>query len=117
MAKKPSVMAAKRAIKFLAICHNPNVYKPVLRAAPDNVIRVISNAAYNVEQGDIALTPEQKRLFAKYRKQIAKLTSPTVSLANKRKALLSQRGGFLLPALLGAALGTLGASKLMNAGN
>jgi hypothetical protein len=85
----------------------------VTRAAPDSTIRGICDAAYNVEQGDVHLSPKQKALFRAHRKEIAALTSPSVSLARKRKVIESQKGGFFfIPALISAALGALGSSLI-----
>jgi hypothetical protein len=103
----------KRTIKYLATCTDPRAYIAVTRAAPVGVIADICNAALNVEQGDVYLTPKQKALFRAHREEIAKLTSPQISLARKRKLVQSQKGGFFfIPALLGAALGAIG-SKII----
>ena len=77
------------------------------------MIADICNAALNVEQGDVHLSPNQKALFRTHRKDIATLTSPRVGLARKRKLIESQKGGFFfIPALIGAALGAIG-SKIV----
>jgi hypothetical protein len=103
----------KRTIKYLATCTDPRAYIAVARAAPVGVIADICNAALNVEQGDVYLTPKQKALFRTHREEIATLTSPRVGLARKRKIIQSQKGGFFfIPALLGAALGAIG-SKII----
>ena len=105
--------ANKRTIKYLATCTDPRAYIAVTRAAPVGVIADICNAALNVEQGDVYLTPKQKALFRAHRDAIATLTSPRVSLARKRKLIQSQQGGFFfIPALIGAALGAIG-SKII----
>jgi hypothetical protein len=103
----------KHTVKYLATCTDPRAYIAVTRAASDEAIRRICNAAYNVEQGDITLTPKQKALFRTHRAEIATLTSPRVGLARKRKIIQSQTGGFFfIPALIGAAIGAIG-SKLI----
>lgn len=103
----------KRTIKYLEACTDPRAYSAVVRTAPNSTIQGICNAAVNVEQGDIHLTPKQKTLFRKHRKDIETLTSPRASIARKRKVVQSQKGGFFfIPALLGAALGAIG-SKIV----
>ena len=72
--------ADKHTIKYLATCTDPRAYIAVTRAAPVRTIQGICNAALNVEQGDIHLTPKQKALFRTQRKDIATLTSPRVGL-------------------------------------
>jgi ABC-type methionine transport system ATPase subunit len=103
--KKPST--TKRAVKLLAVCKDPKVRSVILSRSPDSVIKTICNAALNVEQGDLALTKQQKTAFRKHRNQIHKLTSRHVPLSAKRKVL---RGGAfpILPLLLSAAISTLG---------
>jgi hypothetical protein len=81
----------KHTIKYLATCTDPRAYNAVTRAAPVGTIQGICNAALNVEQGDVHLTPKQKALFRTHRKDIARLTSPRVSLARKRKVIQSQK--------------------------
>jgi hypothetical protein len=109
----PANKVNKHTIKYLASCTDPRAYLAVTRAAPISAIKDICNAAINVEQGDVHLTPKQKALFRAHRKDIATLTSPSVGLARKRKVIQSQTGGFFfIPALLGAAIGAIG-SKLL----
>jgi phosphohistidine swiveling domain-containing protein len=92
------------------------VYRGVLKSAPDGVIKSICNAAFNVERGDVRLTPAQRHLFSLHRKKIARLTSNEGSIASKRAVIARQKGGFpFIPSLIGTALGALG-GKLFGAG-
>ena len=101
----------KRTVKYLSVCSNPRAYNSVLKGAPDEVIKAICNAALNIEQGDIRLSPAQRRLFSAHRKTISKITSRTVDLKSKRNIIQSQKGGyFVVPFLIGAALLALGGS-------
>jgi hypothetical protein len=98
----------KRTVKYLTVCNSPRAVRECVRASPDSVVKCICNAAYNVERGDVVLSPKQRALFSKHRKLIANLTSRTGSIQAKRKVLQSQKGGFLIPALIGAAVSALG---------
>jgi hypothetical protein len=98
----------KRTVKYLSVCGSPRAVRECIKAAPDGVVKCICNAAYNVERGDVVLSPKHKALFSKHRKLIAKLTSRTHSLQAKRKVLQSQKGGFIIPLLIGTALSALG---------
>jgi hypothetical protein len=98
----------KRTVKYLAVCGSPRAVRECIKASPDGVVKTICNAAYNVERGDVALSPKHKALFRKHRKLIAKLTSRSHSVQAKRKVLQSQKGGFIIPALIGAAISALG---------
>jgi hypothetical protein len=107
--EKRGPTSIKRTVKYLAVCTNPQAYQAVVHAAPDGVIKVICDAAYNVEQGPIYLTPAQKSLFRAHRQSIASLTSSRVGIKAKRKTIASQKGGFpFIPLLIGSALGALG---------
>ena len=44
-------------------------YSSVLKGAPDEVIKAICNAALNVEQGDVHLSPAQRQLFSAHLKR------------------------------------------------
>ena len=102
-------IVVKRTLKYLNICKNPKAYRSVLQGSSDDVIKALCNAALNVEQGDIDLTPQQQQLYAAHRTQIAKLTSRAIDLRRKRGVIGSQTGGFpFIPILIGTALGALG---------
>jgi hypothetical protein len=102
-------LAAKRTVKYLSVCKDPRAYSSVVRSAPDDVIRAIANAAYNVQRGPIPLSPAQKAIFRTHRQTIATLASPQASIKRKRALAESQKGGFpFLPLLIGSALAALG---------
>jgi hypothetical protein len=99
----------KRTVKYLSVCSNPRAYNSVLKGAPDEVIKAICNAALNIEQGDIRLSPAQRQLFSAHRGKISKLTSRGGDLKGKRNLIQSQKGGFpFIPVLIGTAVGALG---------
>ena len=91
--------STKRAIKYLSTCPNKSIIKTIVKESPDSVIKAICNAALNAQSGDIYLSPTQKRTFKKFRKQISQLTSPSLSIANKRK-VIQVGGGFFAAILL-----------------
>lgn len=106
--------STSRFIKFLSVAPSGQVVKSVLKASPDPVIKTISNAALNAIRGDVALTPNQKKLFRANQKLFKTLVSPSISVSQKRNSLVSQKGGAfpLIPILIGAVLGSLGAHFL-----
>ena len=99
----------KKALKLLAVCQDPKVRKSILTRAPDELIKKICNALLNVERGNVELAPKNKKIVAKHRKTIAKLTSLKYTLDKKRK-FLTQKGGIfpIIPILLSTALSALG---------
>ena len=95
----------------MAECKDPCVRSAILNGAPDKLVKTICNAVLNVERGDIDLNKRQKQVFKKHRKAIAKLTSRSYSLGQKRKFLKQKGGAFpLIPILLSTALTALGSA-------
>ena len=101
--------AVKRTVRYLSICPSPQVFDTVLHSAPDDAVKVIAKAAYNIERGSVFPPPLQGALFWTHRRTVATLASPIVSLARKRDLMKSQNGGYMLvPKLIDSALSTLG---------
>lgn len=95
----------KRYIKLLATNPDPILTHSLLRAAPDEVIKTICNAAYNLtNSGGVQLSSNQKRFFRKYKEPITKLVQREPSIKQKRKVLEQSGGGFFIPLLLSAVL-------------
>ena len=82
--------AVKRTVKFLAHAPDPVTVQALLKSAPDLVIRAIANAALNAREGDVQLKPAQKRLFRAYAHTFNVLCDRQLSIADKRRHLLSR---------------------------
>ena len=82
--------AVKCTVKFLAHAPDPVTVQAVLKSAPDPVIRLIANAALNAREGDVRLSAAQKRLFRAYAHTLDVLCDQQLSIADKRRHLLSQ---------------------------
>ena len=64
---------------------------------------MLCDEAWHLEQDpSVVLTPQQKNLFRRYRKEIAVLTSERVPLATKRRHLVRQSGGLFFLPIIGA---------------
>jgi len=108
---------AKHAIKWLADGQDESIVKRYLsQAAPDEVIKAITNAALNLKHGPVRISRQRKKLFRRYSKSIEKLIDRSNPLSAKRRLLVRrvQKGGFLpllpiLAPILASALGALGA--------
>lgn len=100
----------KRVVKYLAVCRDPQIQRLVLQRSPDEVIKSISNACLNAQQGDVHLSAAMKRKLRPHRKLISMMSSRTVPIVKKRRMLTTQRGGFVpvLRTLLSSVLGELG---------
>ncbi|MCP4458738.1 MAG: hypothetical protein GY816_12055 [Cytophagales bacterium] len=91
----------KRHIDLLRVLCNakPKLRKAILNEVDNDTIRCLCDCSHNVLNGNIALSPKQKKQLTKYRKKLRQLTDIKEPLAFKRK-LLVQQGGALPVALL-----------------
>ena len=78
----------KRDINFLAVNADPVQNLGLIRNAPDELIKTICNAAYNLSHGSIHLIPKQKTLFKEYKSPITKLVQPEPAIKQNRRALV-----------------------------
>ena len=81
----------------------PGTRKKILKAAPNGLIKVISQCAKNTIKGNIPLTRVHISKLKPHRLILRKLANKSLSLKKKR-ALLVQRGAGFLPFLLGPIL-------------
>ena len=84
------------------------IERRILERAPDGVIKAIANAALNVREGDIAITPAQQLLFSNKHIIFDQLVDQNKSLIFKRNLILRQKGGafpVIVPILQSALLG------------
>ena len=100
----------KRYVQFLSLCKDPASRKLVLQKAPESVIKAICNASLNASNGDIRLTPKQKKLFKRYQPLFQHLNSRQESIPKKRKLLVQKGGLAILPIILSTVLGSLGSA-------
>ena len=110
----------KHTVKYLSHAPDISAVLAVLKGAPNGVIEAISNAALNARQGDVQLTPAQKKLFRAHAESFDILTDRRRSIAEKRQHLLShkrnaslQEGGAfpiaaLVVPLLTSVIGSIG---------
>lgn len=76
------------------------------RQESDAIVRGISEAAYNVTRGNVPMTSKRRSQLKPLEKYIKQLSRPSVSL-KKKKRILNQRGGALLPLLIPPVLSLL----------
>lgn len=83
----------------------PALVRAVMKGAPPDLIKAISECSLNVLKGNVHLTPAQKRRLCKYKRNLRLLAKKTTSTKEKKKII--QKGGFL-GALLKPVLSVLG---------
>lgn len=81
----------------------PKLRQSVLASADNDLIHCLCECAHNVLNGNVKLSPGQKKILGKHKKPIRDLASKKTALKKKRRILV-QKGGFL-PALLAPIIG------------
>jgi hypothetical protein len=76
----------------------PAQRKVILRTANPDFINSLCEIALNILQGKIPLTPQQHIKLRRRKKDLRILANKNV-LISKKKRLINQTGGFLLPLL------------------
>src|SRR5215468_6682682 len=89
----------------------PKFRKAIISKCGPDLLRCISEVCLNVLRDNVPLSSSSKKKLKKYKGQIRKVASKRVSTAKKKK-LINQKGGFLLP-LLSTVLPVI-ASMLFN---
>ena len=87
-------------LKALAKAH-PHVCQAILKGADKDLLKCLSECAYNILRGNVKLTAAEKARLTKYKQKLRKVSDKKTSLKKKQK--LVQSGGFL-PALLAPLL-------------
>ena len=87
-------------LKALAKAH-PHVCRVILKRADKDLLKCLSECAYNILRGNVKLKPAEKARLTKYKQKLRKVSDKKTSLKEKQK--LVQTGGFL-PALLAPLL-------------
>lgn len=80
--------------------------KAILGVADREWIEAICECALNILKGNVTLSPSQKTKLSPYKSHLRTLSSRNVSL-NKKRGLLSQRGGNWLKFLIGPIIKVL----------
>jgi hypothetical protein len=83
----------------------PKLRKAIISNCDRELVHPMSECILNVLKGNVKLSHCAKRKLRKHKATLRKVADEHLSLARKKKVIV-QRGGFLLP-LLGAVLPTL----------
>ena len=85
---------------------NPKQRANVLKDADSDLIIAICECVLNTLKGNVPLTSNQKNKLSRFRRLLHKLVHKPKQWKVKRK-LLVQKGGAILPILLGAVVSSL----------
>ena len=82
---------------------SPPMRKQMIDSASKEVIDTVCECCLNVLKGTIPLSTHQKKCLGKHRHLLRQLVQKKIPVRQKKKMLV-QRGGFILPMLLGPVL-------------
>jgi hypothetical protein len=93
-------------IKFL-IKASPEQRKAVLRHIDKSQLQCLSECAKNVITGNIPTSKRQLTLFRKHKGLLRTIVSKRVDIKTKKKKVIQEGGGLIIPSLLAAAIPAL----------
>lgn len=89
-----------RSLPLLKVLYkaNPKQRRLILQKSSDEFVLSLCEVALNILHGIIPLTPTQHRRLKKRKNEIKYVANKKIGVKRKRR-LINQRGGFLLPLL------------------
>lgn len=105
----------KKQIPMLQVLKgaSPKMRKAIINNADKPLLGTLSECSLNVLNGNQKVSPKCMHLLGKYKNQLRHLAAPTNRVSYKRKRqILLQKGGFIIPTLVGSVLSGL-LSKLL----
>jgi hypothetical protein len=72
----------------------------IISKCDDELLKCLCECAQNTLNSNVPLTPAQLKKLARHKKIVRELACKKTTLKAKRKKLLKQTGGFLLPLLV-----------------
>ncbi len=102
-------MFTKKQAHTLLSLHKckPTQRKAMLSSVGNDIIKALSEASYNTLRGNIPLSSAQFRRLKKHKQMMRTMAHKSISLREKRRLLVNQKGGFL-PALIPILASTVG---------
>jgi len=79
---------------------SPARRKKILAEADDELLCCLCECALNTLKNNVALTNTQFKKLGRHKKILRLLANKRISIKSKRKKILKQAGGFLLPLLV-----------------
>jgi hypothetical protein len=98
------------AILRTIIKARPDLRKALLKLADEGLIKAICECADNTLKGHVKLNPRQKKNLSRHKHILRRLAKPGETW-KKKKRIIVQSGGFMLP-LIAPVLGTFLASLI-----
>lgn len=90
---------------------NPQLRKSILKNAPPDLIKTLSEIAHNVLQGNVEICNKTHKCLCKYKRVLRKFSSPHYNIEYKRRLITNQTGGWMVPLM--SIVGTLLSNYLL----
>lgn len=103
-----------RALLEALIHATPKERKALLKVCDTSRIRSVCECAYNVLRGNVPLSDKRKRQLSKHKTTLRKIVKRGEGWSVKRKYLVQQGGGFIIPLLLSTVLQAVMSKVLSN---
>lgn len=88
-----------------AIIHaTPKERKALLKVCDTSRIRTVCECAYNLLRGNVPISKRRKQQLMKYKSTLRRIVKRGEGWPKKRKFLVQQGGGFVIPLLLSTVL-------------
>lgn len=102
------LIGKKNAILLQAICEaSPQQRRALVNSADLQLVRCICECALNILKGNVPLKSTEKKKLSKHRLFLRKLAKLGKSLKTKKKIIVNQKGGSLLPLILAPVVSAL----------
>lgn len=98
----------KNSALLQALVHaSPKQRKALIQHADKTLIRHICECSLNILKGNIPLTGNEKKSLKKYKAILRRLVHKKHKSVNKKKKILNQKGGSVLPLIIGPVIAAL----------
>lgn len=113
MKRLPRRLRAGKYMLFTLNSASPKLRKLIIQHCDSEFVKTLSEISLNTLHGNLPVDAKTKALLVKYKTCLRKLASKTTSVKKKR-SMLVQRGGALIPTLLSILLSSVVGPLLQN---
>lgn len=99
---------AKNSALLQALVHaSPQQRKALIKYADKTLVRHICECSLNILKGNIPLKKSEKHSLKKYKSTLRRLTDKRQKSVEKKKKILNQKGGSIIPLIIGPVIAAL----------
>ena len=78
---------------------NNGTEKKLLKDTDDSVIKGLSECCHNFLKGNVPTTKQKIKKLNKYKRSIRQMVNQKIAIKTKRRIMMTQMGGFIVPLL------------------